>query len=393
MKRIVFIPVFICVAALFSVSCAGTPPKTSMKKLPDAPRDTVGTGMDTAVFAGGCFWGVEAVFENLKGVESVVSGYAGGKASDAVYDRVSSGSTGHAEAVRIGYDASVISYGTLLKVFFSVAHDPTELDYQGPDHGKQYRSAIFYATEVQKEAARAYIASLDSGGYFPQKIVTTLEALDVFYPAESYHQDFLAENPDHPYIRQWDIPKLEALDRTFPALVKKPVNLPVKWYGYEVLPPDSDVPVVIRRTDEEWKNLLDPDAYNVLRRAGTERAYTGKLLDEHRPGMFYSAATGQPLFRSETKFESGTGWPSFSQPVSPTAVILVRDDSLGSSRVEVLDSSSGSHLGHVFDDGPGPGADFRLGTGLRFCMNSLSLLFVPDGETEPEIVTNYRLSK
>ena len=389
MKRTVQALVFLFSAALVLSACAATPPKT----LPDPPVDAVRSGMDSAVFAGGCFWGVEAVFENLKGVESVVSGYAGGERSDAFYDRVSTGSTGHAEAVRIEYDASVISYGTLLKVFFSVAHDPTELDYQGPDQGPQYRSSIFYANESQRETAERYIASLDSGGFFPRKIVTRLEQLAAFYPAEDYHQDFLAENPDHPYIRQWDIPKLDALQRAFPSLIKKTATLPSRWYGYELLPPESEIPVVIRRTDAEWKALLSPEAFNVLRRAGTERAYTGALLDEHRSGMFYSAATGQPLFRSESKFESGTGWPSFSQPVSPTAVILVRDDSLGSSRVEVLDSSSGSHLGHVFDDGPGRDADFPLGTGLRFCMNSLSLLFVPDGEAEPEIVTNYRLSR
>ncbi len=390
MKRKMVILSGIYISLLFLASCAGTPPKTALKTLPDAPLDTMRSGMATAVFAGGCFWGVEAVFENLKGVEAAVSGYAGGKASDATYTKVSTGATSHAEAVKITYDASVISYGTLLKVFFTVVHDPTELNYQGPDHGTQYRSAIFYADDAQRESAEKYIASLDSGGYFPQKIVTTLEPLDAFYPAEEYHQNFLVENPDHPYCRQWDVPKLEALQRTFPSLIKKAVSLQSKWHGYEVLSSGSSIPVVISRTDAEWKSFLGTEAYNVLRRAGTERAYTGKLLDEHRPGMFYSAATGQPLFRSESKFESGTGWPSFSQPVSPTSIILVRDDSFGSSRVEVLDSSSGSHLGHVFDDGPGASEAFSTGTGLRFCMNSLSLVFIADGEAESELVANYR---
>ncbi|TFG82882.1 MAG: peptide-methionine (R)-S-oxide reductase MsrB [Spirochaetales bacterium] len=145
----------------------------------------------------------------------------------------------------------------------------------------------------------------------------------------------------------------------------------------------------VAKPDEQWRRQLGDFRYNVLRQAGTERAFTGDTLDEHRAGTFYSAATGQPLFRSETKFDSGTGWPSFSKPIDQNLVLLVMDRSFGMERVEVLDSSSGSHLGHVFDDGPGPD-NFNQGTGLRYCMNSASLLFVPDGAEEPALVAEYR---
>lgn len=176
-------------------------------------------GIQTAVFAGGCFWGVEAVFERVKGVTRVESGYSGGTRSTADYDLVSSGVTRHAESVRIQYNPAVVSYGELLHIFFSVAHDPTQLNRQGPDRGKQYRSAIFPANAAQQKMARAYMAQLDKAGYWKKPIVTTLEPIS-FFPAESYHQDFMAKNPRHPYIVQWDKPKIANLTRLFPSRVR-----------------------------------------------------------------------------------------------------------------------------------------------------------------------------
>jgi peptide-methionine (S)-S-oxide reductase len=174
----------------------------------------------TAVFAGGCFWGVEAVFERLKGVSGVVSGYAGGKPDTAHYEMVGTGRTGHAESVEITYDPSQISYGKLLQVFFSVAHDPTELNRQGPDEGPQYRSAIFYASEEQKRVAEAYIAQLNQARVFKHPIGTQVTPLAGFYPAEAYHQDFIARNPHNPYIVYNDLPKLHQLEKKYPDLVK-----------------------------------------------------------------------------------------------------------------------------------------------------------------------------
>jgi len=176
------------------------------------------TATATAVFAGGCFWGVEAVFDRLNGVTKAVSGFAGGNAATAHYEIVSSGTTGHAESVQVTYDPSKISYGKLLEVFFSVAHDPTELNRQGPDEGTQYRSAIFYTDPDQKRVAEAYIQQLTAAKVFNGKIVTQVVPLKAFYPAEEYHQHFLDRNPNNPYIVYNDVPKVKQLQKQFPEL-------------------------------------------------------------------------------------------------------------------------------------------------------------------------------
>ncbi len=172
-------------------------------------------GMQTAVFAGGCFWGIEGVFERVKGVTSVESGYSGGTKVSADYDLVSGGRTGHAESVRIRYNPALVSYNDLLHIFFSVTHDPTQLNRQGPDTGSQYRTAIFPATAAQRKAASSYITQLGKAGYWKKPIVTKIEAYS-FFPAETYHQDFMAKNPAHPYITAWDKPKVANLKRLFP---------------------------------------------------------------------------------------------------------------------------------------------------------------------------------
>ena len=183
-----------------------------------------GGGPEKAVFAGGCFWGVQGVFQHVKGVTSAVSGYAGGEQSTAVYETVGTGRTGHAESVEVTFDPAQVSYGKLLQVFFSVAHNPTQLNYQGPDHGTQYRSAIFPLNAEQEAVARSYIAELDKSKLFGGKIVTTLEGAKAFYPAEDYHQDFLTLNPTYPYIVYNDLPKIENLKKLFPdQYQEKPV--------------------------------------------------------------------------------------------------------------------------------------------------------------------------
>jgi len=175
-------------------------------------------GQATAVVAGGCFWGIQAVFEHVKGVIQATSGYSGGSANTAEYETVSTGATGHAESVKIVYDPSQVTYGELLRVFFSVAHDPTELNRQGPDSGTQYRSVIFYGDDEQKKIAEAYIAQLDQAGAFKRKIVTQVVGLKAFYPAEAYHQHYATRHPNQPYIAFNDAPKVENLKRSFPEL-------------------------------------------------------------------------------------------------------------------------------------------------------------------------------
>jgi len=172
--------------------------------------------LQTAVLSGGCFWGVQGVFEHMRGVRKVLAGYAGGAASTAEYETVSTGTTGHAESVQITFDPALVSYGELLRVFFSVVHDPTELNRQGSDVGTQYRSEIFYMDDAQKNVAQAYIAQLSSAKVFPEPIVTRVDAFKGFYPAEAYHQDFLIRNPQHPYIVYVDLPKIRNFQRVLP---------------------------------------------------------------------------------------------------------------------------------------------------------------------------------
>ena len=204
---------FASLAALLLVPALGTA-QSSLHK--PATRTT-----ETAVFAGGCFWGVDAVFKHVKGVVTVVSGYAGGKAPTAHYEIVSTGETGHAESVEVTYDPSQVSYRQLLQVFFTVAHDPTELNRQGPDVGSQYRSAIFYMSAEQQQAAQAYIAELSRTHLFSQPIVTQVVPLDHFFEAEAYHQNYLALHMSQPYIVYNDLPKLDKLEKTFPALYRQ----------------------------------------------------------------------------------------------------------------------------------------------------------------------------
>ncbi|MER8540966.1 peptide-methionine (S)-S-oxide reductase MsrA [Mesorhizobium sp. M1334] len=191
---------------------------------PPAMDEKATAGTEKAVFAGGCFWGVQGVFQHVKGVTSAVSGYAGGDKDTAVYEMVGTSRTGHAESVEITYEPSKVTYGQLLQVYFSVAHNPTQLNYQGPDSGTQYRSTIFAENDTQKKIAESYIAQLDKAKVFPKPIVTTLETGKSFYPAEDYHQDFLTLNPTYPYIVYNDLPKVENLKRLFPNLYsEKPV--------------------------------------------------------------------------------------------------------------------------------------------------------------------------
>ena len=220
------IVVLLAVAAAAAFAAGANEPMTPAAKTataaempaePQAPAE----GAETAVLAGGCFWGVEAVFEELAGVIDVASGYSGGQADTANYAMVGSGKTGHAESVRIVFDPDMITFEALLEVFFNVAHDPTQLNFQGPDVGTQYRSVIFYTNEQQKQIADRIIEKLDAEGTFGKAIVTEVVPLTEFYAAEDYHQDFMRRNPGHPYIVYWDLPKIKHLEKTYPELLKE----------------------------------------------------------------------------------------------------------------------------------------------------------------------------
>jgi peptide-methionine (S)-S-oxide reductase len=210
---------------LLALAAACQQPAEASEQVVPAPaaerRASEGTRLQTAVFAGGCFWGVEGVFSHMQGVTSAVSGYHGGGRRDADYERVSAGGTRHAEAVRVTYDPTKVRYDELLRVFFSVVTDPTQLNRQGPDVGSQYRSALVPLTEEQRRVASAYLAQLRASGLWDKPIVTRIEQYRAFYPAEEYHQDFMAKNPRHPYIRRWDAPKVAALGKLYPGHYKR----------------------------------------------------------------------------------------------------------------------------------------------------------------------------
>lgn len=205
--------------SILTASCSLADAKPASQVPQPALDLPAGPGLQTAVLAGGCFWGVEGVFERVRGVRSAVSGFAGGSQADASYDKIGNGRTGHAEVVRIVYDPRLVSYGTLLRIHFSVVHDPTQLNRQGPDTGPQYRSAIFPQNPAQSRVARAYLAQLEKAGVFPKRLATRIES-GAFYPAEAYHQDFMRKNPRHPYILAHDRPKVAALKRDFPRLFR-----------------------------------------------------------------------------------------------------------------------------------------------------------------------------
>jgi peptide methionine sulfoxide reductase msrA/msrB len=313
---------------------------------------------ELATFAAGCFWGVEATLAKVHGVISAVSGYIGGKTVDPTYEDVCTDRTGHAEAVQVTFDPTKVSYPVLLDAFWSL-HDPTTVDRQGPDIGSQYRSAIFYHSPEQKKLAEASLEEVEDSHIFKRKIVTQIVPAGTFYPAEEYHQKYF-ERRGHAASCHAGVAKVHT---KLADEAEKKRLAQVSCGSDEASACGVDHWQV---SDEELRKKLTPEQYAIARQAGTERAFTGKYWNDHRKGIYRCAVCGQDLFESSTKFDSGTGWPSFYQPIHQGAVEEDADNSHGMRRVEVLCSRCKSHLGHVFDDGPRP-------TGLRYCMNSAVL--------------------
>lgn len=327
------------------------------------------TKFENATFAGGCFWCMEAPFEQLDGVIDVISGYTGGDKENPAYEEVSSGKTGHAEAVQITYDPSKVTYSELLEVFWRQI-DPTDESGQFVDKGTQYRTAIFYHNEEQKGLAEKSKEELVKSGRYRKPIVTEIIKASQFYKAEEYHQDFYKKSSMKYKTYRYNSGRDRYLQDIWSG--KTGTEHPGdRFSGYK------------KPSKEELRKRLTPIQYKVTQGNGTEKPFDNEYWDNKRDGIYVDIVSGEPLFSSLDKFDSGTGWPSFTKPLEPGNIAEKTDRSIFMVRTEIRSKHADSHLGHVFTDGPRP-------IGLRYCMNSAAFRFIPKEDLDKEGYGEYK---
>ncbi len=353
--------VLVGIVILILSSASGPSPKGNGRSAsPPAP-----VKLEKAIFAGGCFWSMESAFEKQYGVISAISGYTGGRTSNPSYENY--GQNGHVEAVQVIYDPSRTSYAELLDLYWRSV-DPTDGGGSFYDRGPNYRPIVYYMNAAEKALAEKSKAALGASGVFKKPIVAEIRLASVFYPAEDYHQDYARKNPGQ-YASYREASGRDAFFRAaWGAQAAKDHGLPpsAAAAGYYVKPSASIL-----------KTRLSPEQFDVTQKDGTEPAFGNEYWHSESEGIYVDIVSGEPLFSSRDKYDSGTGWPSFTQALVPSNIVIITDSSLGMVREEVRSRYADSHLGHVFDDGPPP-------TGRRFCMNSASLRFVPKESMETE---------